>query len=443
MNIHPLIPACCGLAGVFVGRFLFGRWFNHLTIYSLIWGAGLAFFELKLIDYQALDTEVWMMIGYAWLAFGAGAVTLVIARAAIDASRGSTVTILPIRNATSEKRVFTFTIVALSAIALISTLQRWLVLLNMFGSITGVLINGYTIYRMRIDGDTPGTIPYLNSFALAAIFLSGLYSARSGKIKLIALLPLLIIIIDDVAMAGRAKMLMGVVLFISAYFLSKLKPVQATAVRTTSKWKWVLTFGLMVALLLVAAEFVRSYRGAYERFYGASKELSKLERNTFITPSIYLYLSSHVGVFNAYWKAGGEHYFPASNTFAPVFRILSKIGLGDPVPHFTKFYNTPVSSNTGTYLRELHADFGIAGILIAPYALGWACTVLWFKVRGRSGMASIAVLAHFYVIVVFSFLYQITRVGEWFVSFAISFLASAFIGHYCRMRAVELTQPPA
>ncbi|MCL4706837.1 oligosaccharide repeat unit polymerase [bacterium] len=429
MTVSPLLLVAFGLIGIIAGRLVFDRWFNHLTIYSLIWGAGLAMFEMRLIDYYPLVEEVWMLIGYAWVAFAAGSVIAIMAQRAVGVSPASPMTATPGHQTASERRIFSFAILVLSAIALISTLRRWLVLINMFGSIPGVLVNGYTIYRMRIAGETPGAIPYLSSFALAAILICGLYCARAGKIKFIVLIPLLIIILDDVSMAGRAKMSLGVALFISGYFLARPQARTDQSFRTSDKLRWMLTFSLIFSLLLVAAEFVRSYRGAYERFYGASQKLSKLEQNAFLTPSIYLYLSSHVGVFNAYWKAGGERYFPGSNTLAPVFRILAKLRVGDPVPHFTKFYNTPVSSNTGTYLRELHADFGVAGIMIAPFVLGWACTLLWSKVRTRSGLATIALLAHFYVIVVFSFLYQITRVGEWFVSLAVSLFVSGLISH--------------
>lgn len=435
MTISPLLLAAFGLTGVIVGRLVFDRWFNHLTIYSSIWGAGLALFEMRLIDYYPLVEEVWMLIGYAWVAFAAGSMIAIVAQRAVGISPASPTTAPLERQTASEGRIFSFAILILSAIALISTLRRWLVLISMFGGIPGVLVNGYTIYRMRIAGETPGAVPYLSSFALAAILICGLYCARAGKIKLIVLIPLLIIILDDVSMAGRAKMSLGVALFVSGYFLARLQARTAQTLRTRGRLRWILTFSLIFSLLLVAAEFVRSYRGAYERFYGASQELSKLEQNAFLTPSIYLYLSSHVGVFNAYWKSGGERYFPGSNTFAPVFRILAKLKVGDPVPHFTKFYNTPVSSNTGTYLRELHADFGVAGILIAPFVLGWACTLLWSQIRVRSGLAMIALLAHFYVIVVFTFLYQVTRVGEWFVSLAASLFVCGFINHFLKNTA--------
>jgi oligosaccharide repeat unit polymerase len=202
-----------------------------------------------------------------------------------------------------------------------------------------------------------------------------------------------------------------------------------------------LIFAVLLAVLVVIADFVRSYRGSQEQFYGASRELNQFEGTAFLAPSVYLYLSSHPGVFNAYWKAGGEHPFPGSNTFAPIFRILARLELAEATPHFSKFYNMPVSSNTGTYLRELHADFGIAGILIAPYLIGLLCTMLWFRNQQRPTLPVTALLTHMYIIVAFSYLYQVTRVGEWTVSLIVSLVASRLIDSCCARTAAAKTWP--
>jgi oligosaccharide repeat unit polymerase len=231
----------------------------------------------------------------------------------------------------------------------------------------------------------------------------------------------------DVARGGRAKILLTGMLFFGAYFLARNTLAQSRILQPMSKVRRLLALGVVLAILLIAVEFVRGYRGVYERFYGTSTQLSKLERSAFVTPSIYLYFSSQVGVFNAYWKAGGENPFPGSNTFAPLFRILAKLGIADDVPYFQKFYNVPIYTNTGTYLRELHADFGVVGIIAAPYLLGFFCTYFWFRVKRQSKFVSIALLTHLYMIVLCSFLFQVTRLGEWVVSLIASLVICYFI----------------
>ncbi|MDZ7413300.1 MAG: hypothetical protein ONB15_07165, partial [candidate division KSB1 bacterium] len=96
-----------------------------------------------------------------------------------------------------------------------------------------------------------------------------------------------------------------------------------------------------------------------------------------------------------------------------------------------KFYPIPFPSNTATYLRELHADFGLTGVLVGPYLLGLLCTVLWFKVRRQPKTTTLAWLAHLYVVVAFSYLYQATRAGYWVISLGLSLLVGAVIDRLC------------
>lgn len=436
MHLSPFFPAAVGLVGVVAGRLVFNRWFNHLSLYSLIWGTGLALFEMRLIDYTPLTAEVWMMIGYAWIAFAAGSVTLIIARAAIGASTDAHKMTPPNRSAVLERRLLAVFTIASSIVALAATLQHWSVLIDIFGSVAGVLINGYKVYRLRVDNQLSGMIPYFDAFGLTAAFMGGLYSARVGKIKLVALLPLFIVVLEDIGIAGRAKMLIAGILFCSSYLLAKIAPGQEKRLPATRKGRGLLAFGIVLVTFLVAAEFVRNTRGGFEDFYGTSSELRKFEHTAILTPSMYLYLSSHCGVFNAYWKAGSENPFPGSNTFAPFFRILAKAGIADEVPYYQKFYNIPFGSNTGTYLRELHADFGLAGILVAPYALGFFCTILWFRIKRQANLMSIALLTHLYLIIAFSYLYQATRLGYWLVSLIAALLVCRFIDRRCRLQTV-------
>jgi oligosaccharide repeat unit polymerase len=439
----PLLLLFCGLAGILLSRALLGRWFNHLALYSLIWGVGMAAYSLRLISYKPMSTEVWLIIAYGWAAFAAGACVIPLGRVALGVPEVASEAAVQPGVAPLERKLLVGAILLLSAIGLVGALQHWSVLISRFGSVAMVIVRGNLIYRMRVSDELPGMIPYVDSFALAAVFLAGVYSARSGRIRPIALLPLLVIIVGDIALVGRAKMLNGIVLFLSAYFLGRLAPGSARVPVPVARWKRVVGLVLVLALFLAAAEFVRGFRGTFERFYGASRRLTKLERNFIITPSLYMYISSHPAVLNAYWKAGGEHPYPGSNTFAPVFRMLARFGLADDVPDYQKFYPIPFPSNTATYLRELHADFGLAGVLVGPYLLGLLCTVFWFKAKRQPKLTTLAWLGHLYVVVAFSYLYQATRAGYWVISLGLSLLAGMVIHQWCHHASRRLMEAHA
>ena len=71
-------------------------------------------------------------------------------------------------------------------------------------------------------------------------------------------------------------------------------------------------------------------------------------------------------------------------------------------------------TNTGTYIRELHADFGLSGVLFGPYIIGLLITWLWFKFyMENSSLIAFAVLVFLNIIIGFSFLVMVTRLLYW------------------------------
>lgn len=70
--------------------------------------------------------------------------------------------------------------------------------------------------------------------------------------------------------------------------------------------------------------------------------------------------------------------------------------------------------NTGTYLREIHADFGIAGIFLIPYLLGLTITFLWFKFYKSPNLIILMFLVYLFIIIGFSFLVMVTRLNQWY-----------------------------
>lgn len=421
MHIHPLLLFSIGLAGALIGRLLFDRWFNHLSLYSMVWGTGLSLFELGWIDYYPLSVEAWMIIGYAWMAFAAGSAILILARKAVGAPAETLGGNLNESIFYLEKRFVVVTTVVLSTIALVGVLLQWLVLIKRFGSITGVLVNAAIIYKLRTSGELTSAVPYLDSLALCATCLAGRYCGLVGRIRLAALLPMLIVLLEGIGAAARAKLLIAMILFLAPYFITKALIKHQKAV---GKLRGFVAMAIVGLVLIVGAELVRTARAGLERFYGVTRTLSNQK---YLPPTVYLYLSAHPGTFSAYLKDDTVHSFPGYNTFAPIFRILARLGIADQQPLYPKFYNTPIPNNTGTYLRETYVDFGIAGILIVPYVLGMISTILWIRTKQTRRLLPTLMLSHFYVVVALTYLVQVTQLGFWLVSLLASWLIGAFI----------------
>jgi hypothetical protein len=86
---------------------------------------------------------------------------------------------------------------------------------------------------------------------------------------------------------------------------------------------------------------------------------------------------------------------------------------------FQRGYYIPMWSNNGTFIRELHADFGIVGVFLVPFLLGLLTTWLWFKFYEEKSLIAFAFLVHFYLIVGFSFLLMVTRFYYWTIGLSI------------------------
>jgi len=178
---------------------------------------------------------------------------------------------------------------------------------------------------------------------------------------------------------------------------------------------------ILLVFFIGAASLVRVSRMSdkTENFTGASSTLMKTKENFIISPSVYLYLSSDIGVLSKYLSSEGEKTNIGQNTFLTVYTFLAKLDLVEKPPIYQKYYKIFAWTNTGTYLRELHADFGIAGVLLGPYLLGLLITWLWFKFYENKNLLIFAFFVFLNIIVGLSFFVIATRILYWATSLAL------------------------
>jgi oligosaccharide repeat unit polymerase len=282
---------------------------------------------------------------------------------------------------------------------------------------------------MRIEGEIEGVVPYVIAFSYMSIFFAAVYSAYKNKISLIVFLPFISIILKDIALVGRGGSFLALIEFFSTFLLTRhyLKKNQIKEKINESKSKRILGLVLIVVLLIASATFIRSIRATYETFAGASTKLTKLKATEVITPSIYLYFSSHVAVLSKYFEQEKERSGIGEHTFLTIYSVLSKIGLAERPSDYQRGYNIPIWSNTGTYLREIHADFGYLGVVLVPFLLGFFSTFFWFRLFERGSLISLIIVTFLYTIIGFSFFVMVTRLGFWFISLTLILLSVPFV----------------
>ena len=404
---------------IIIGKHILGRWLNHLTLYCIIWSGLILFYELKLISYPDITPRAWFYIIAAFLSFFLGTITFVSARN-LYADNGifSKKSKMDFGLFLDRGQTVKYFVIFFSLISLYGAYQHWMVLIHKFGSIPAVFLNASLVYKLNAQqGGIKGMVPFISNFGYVAIFFGAIYTAYKGRFSFITFLPFIGIILQELATIGRLGMLLALMEFLFTFFLFRNLLVNDKSSRFRfSKKNAIVAATLLMIIFIVSASFVRITRGATESYSGATRELRQLKNNIIISPSLYLYISSDVGVLTKYLDSEGEKTGFGQNTFLTLYHILNKFDVIDRGSDYQKGYYIPMWTNTGTYIRELHADFGIVGALLGPYLLGLIITWLWYKFYKEKSFIVLTILVYLYLIIGFSFLVMITRTSYWSIS---------------------------
>jgi len=98
---------------------------------------------------------------------------------------------------------------------------------------------------------------------------------------------------------------------------------------------------------------------------------------------LYWYLASPLAALNEFVTGADTGYHLGQNMFFPLYKWLCRLGLApetEMVPYGEMVY-IPYAANVYTYMRNFYEDFGIFGVAVVPYALGWAACAI----RTRAG----------------------------------------------------------
>ncbi len=398
---------------------LFKKWINPLSIYATIWYFMLTFYHLKLINYVDLSLQTWYVIGASYFALFLGSITFFTARNSLLASTNEVYaeksSELPSIFENRGQVLFRLSLV-FGIIGLFSAVHTWFVVLKIFHTPIGVFTHLGKIYQMRVAGELKGIIPFLSIFIYASIFFAAIYSAFSGKIKLISLLPLFALLFKQIILASRASILLGFLeyafSFLLAFYLLNRVPNKSVL----NKKVLGLQIVSLLLIFLVSIIAIKNLRGTMESFTGETRVMKKLENSPFISPSIYLYLSGHVGVLEKYLSKNEETARFGENSLQFVYNFLSKFNFVEKPQKYQKGYYIPLWINTGTFIRELISDYTFPGALIFVFSLGFISAYSWNKMFTEKNIYHLAILAFLMIVLSMSFLMIITRLANWILS---------------------------
>lgn len=406
---------------VYTSLKIFNKIFNPLSIYSFIWFFLLFFYELKLIRYPELSSHTLLVVLAGFVSFYLGILFYYLSNFNYVQLIRNNFSAAPKPTLFYKKGYYIKLLIVITGlIGLAGAIQHWMVLLGEYGSLTDIILSANVIYRERVQGDLEGVIPYISTFSFVSLFFASVYSAHRGKISILILIPAIGIILKDLALVGRTSMLMMMMIFFSVYIFYKSIYGLRNASNKRFNKKTLFGITIVIALLLVSASLVKVYRAGLEDYKASTRELRQFEEDLIFSPSVYLYMSSHVGVLDKYFRKSDEEVNFGENTFMSFYRILHKFELVKEPQFYQKGYYIPMWTNTGTYLREIHADFGYAGIFLFPFLLGFLLVKLWYSLLKRYSFPKFLFLIYLNLIVFYSFLLNVTRLGNWLISLIIT-----------------------
>lgn len=409
-----LMVALTGVA-VCVGRVWLKRWFNPLSSYSAIWGFCLFNYELKLVQYYPIRSIAWIYIAVAWIGlyFGAAAVLLIYPRVS-----QSSVNRLPVDLIRLKKGILILSVVGAAGVLG----QLFDVMRTFGGGIGSILLNANDIYVARISNELSG-LPYAGAFSLAACALAGVHVAKTGKFTFATLIPVALVALQLLFLMGRGALGLAAVMFLASALHTPRDPGARAP-----QWQRIAGIVLIATMLGGVFAVVSSVRGLGVDYPGITPAMDRISEYVPVAPSIYSNFSATPVAFSMYLSSPevSKHGFWGMYTFAPIFRLLSRVGFPTAVPHYEEDYWTPFPMNGSTYLKNLHSDFGPAGIVIFPILLGAVTTALILRIRARPRLLDLVILTNLYVIVVFSFGMDFMLSGDWWIAIGTSILA-AFI----------------
>lgn len=432
------------LLTVVLGRSMFGGWFNHVGMYGFIWGSSLALFHVGLIAYYPLETETWMAIAAGWGAFVLGSAVIVGARYAALREGRAAVTSSGGAHAVDPSQLVRILWIV-NVITVADAIYELYNVSRILGGVSNILALGNLLYSLRSHEGIPGAIPYVGTLTMTGSLLAGYYTAKVGKLRLVAIVAVLTAIMISVASMVRASLIMAAILFLTGYLVERKKGSPVSGKGYGLKLKRVLSIFAMVVLIVAAMELIRGNRGMTEGFEGETSTLKKLGvgAGSFITPSVFMYLTVHHGVLNQYLRKGTEDVPVGHYTFAPVWRVLSRLGFDTYVKQHGQFYRVPMQANTGSYLRDLHADYGFAGLVFGPFLLGMVSSVYWYRFKKNYRLSDLVILGHVYVGVGMSLFAFMTQMGVWLGSLLFGLIISLLSTLIARRRSGTERRSPA
>ena len=400
MGLPILVVALAIVVGV--SWRLFGSWFSPPAMFSAIWCAVHAWLALRSDAYFFNGRAAAYVLG-CHLLFWLGALPFAFLHRRL---RRDGPTSKARREQLSELIGPLEPAIALtSLIGLLGSLISWLTVARRFGSV--MLFSEFAPY-VRLELTTGelafpliGRLTQILNYP--ALSLAGFYVGAFRRRHAVAYLPWLGTLLAGVAGVGRAGILVGGTLYVSALLLAML--LVRGSVDRSAVARLVLVLVLMVAFFALIQAL--RWRGLYLRA---------------IALQIERYVVGPFSAFSQYITNPSQQLYWGMSGFTAVRELLAVFGL--PIEHgspwiYTRVQTSPDGSgvNVYTFLRAIHEDFGLPGTVLFFYFLGALSAWLYVRIVAAGDAVSCLLLTGIYAYLQGGFVASSANYMGWLAAF--------------------------
>jgi len=344
--------------------FAFGTWFSPLTHYLVRWLFLVVLFQLNLLDYYPVSTITWIVILGSAFAFTVGAFLPM-----AIADRTKTKPVGHIRNTLSES-IYPgrlrggILLLFLAGLALFAVFIQ-----NMPGSPNPFeALSMLTEVRSAMKEES---IPGFHYFYLMelVVYLCFLHVLLWGKRTPVWIVFVgLSAVFSLVYTTGKVNIAKAIMWCFFAVLYMEVFRLRSTRIL---KWLGCLAVGgVVIFSLLVTNE--RSDLRSVGRGENANATMLLA----------YLYMSIPVGVLDKLLGDPQVRPVYGAYMFSPILKMIRGMGVPVVIPsHIGEFYNTPMPANIATYLDLMYKDFGLIGVSVIPFIIGFVCSYCFAKLR--------------------------------------------------------------
>lgn len=325
----------------------FNKLLISINIYFMIWITMIVLYALKLIKYYDLSVQTWLVIFLATILVFAGY------------QFGTRIKIRGVsKKSNITEKSLKKSLYGTSAIAMIAIIPNTFFLMQRYG--INILSKTTQIYYDNIAGVAPMSIPYLSAFAQVSCVFAGMYFISYG-FKWFLGLPVLLAMISILPSGSRGGLILTVFFIIMPIILMMKK----SQINFKKEKKKIIFIVIVVLMLFVVLTVNRSSQLDPEIYKYISPTMLPVAYASPAVFKLYQYFASPIGVLNAFIEKP-EFYF-GGNSFGVLYNFLNKAGMNFQYSRYQKFYNIPIQTNVGTWLRELMQDFSVVGMFIVVF----------------------------------------------------------------------------